>query len=417
MQRIYQLKIELKDSNPKIWRRIQVSGETTFSELHDIIQLSMGWENGHLYEFTLKKTRIFDFEEVIDDGTNTLERDSTDAFLDEMVQRVKTKFTYLYDFGDYWEHQIQVEKIFPEEKGMTYPICLEGERACPPEDSGGIWGYQHMLEVLADKKHPEYEGVSEWIGEGWDPESFNPEQTNVLLQNYAEQWEEIYDETGKFIENLEKKDLDEDPDHEWFGEDEGNGYDETKKYAVLDDLLQDENERASMEDWLEEALDELDSSETDAYKRLRNLGFDDLKIKNLIVEALAIEWFYDLKYGTEHLNDRYEYNLHHLPETPQEIPRLEDALDILSNCVKGVPFSAIEYLQNDSSEEATLAVIQALKNHSDHQYCWEDCTFAPFWFSLAAEGHLCEALIDPVIQLYKDDIQMKRTGYLNRDNT
>ena len=407
MKRIYQLRIELSESNPKVWRRIQVPGDTSFSELHDIIQLSMGWENDHLYEFTVKKIRVYDFQDVFDDGSNPLERDSMDTFLDDLVKRVNTKFTYVYDFGDNWEHVIQVEKILPEEENTTYPVCLEGERACPQEDCGGIWRYQNILRILDDKDDPEYDEITEWVGEDWDPDIFDCDQTNARLQNYAEQWEDIYKETEELIDGLEGEDSEfDDLDDDFYGADEDNdaySYDDLKKFSTPEDVLRNEYERSSMEEWIEDALEEEGEIENDTYQRLRDSGHDDQRAKDLILQALSIEYFYDLKFGTDHLNDRYEYNLQRLPETPQEIPRLKDALDILSNCVKGIPFSAIEYLQNDSSEEATSEIIDELRNHSDHQYCWEDCTFAPFWFSLAAEGHLCEALIDPVIQLYEEN--------------
>ncbi len=384
MTHIYQLKIELANSNPKIWRRIQVPADTAFSELHEIIQLSMGWEDSHLYEFSINKVRVYDFQDDFDDGTNLFERDSLDTLLDELLTRVKTKFTYMYDFGDNWEHTILLEKILQEE-GNAHPICMEGEGACPPEDCGGIWRYQDMLKIMADKSHPEYNDITEWIGEDWKPEHFDCDAANVLLNDYAEEWEEIDDEIDELDESA----------------DEVSDYEELKKFSSPEDVLQDEHERLRLHGWLENALKEEKSIEIQTYQRLCKSGLDDQRTKILILQALSIERFYDLKYGTDLLHDRYGYNLHQLPEPPQELPRLKDALDVLDNCLKGVPFAAIEYIQNDTSEEATTAVLVALRNHSDHQYCWEDCTFAPFWYAIAAEEHLCEALIDPVIQLYE----------------
>src|SRR5690606_31136681 len=96
----------------------------------------------------------------------------------------------------------------------------------------------------------------------------------------------------------------------------------------------------------------------------------------------------------------YEYNLDQLPKTPVEIPSLDCAVDVLNKCTKGIPFAAIEYLHNDTSHEATSAIVNALKNFSDHQYCWENCVSTPIWYSLAAEGHICEELVDPVIGFY-----------------
>jgi hypothetical protein len=83
---------------------------------------------------------------------------------------------YTYDFGDNWEHKIQLEKILPREEGVTYPICIKGKRACPPEDCGGIWGYAELLEILGNPNHEEYEEMLEWLGGEFDPEHFDVEE-------------------------------------------------------------------------------------------------------------------------------------------------------------------------------------------------------------------------------------------------
>jgi len=203
MEAIYQLKLELKDSSPKIWRRIQVSGNTSFSDLHDIIQLTMGWENEHLYEFYINGFKIHDFGENFDDGSNPKERDSLDTFLDELVNLTKSKFRYVYDLGDNWEHEMEVEKIFTAENNQTYPICVSGEGACPPENCGGIWGYKELLNILADKDHSEHEETVSWLGDDWDANSFNCKHANLLLKDYADQWEEIFKETEEILDALE----------------------------------------------------------------------------------------------------------------------------------------------------------------------------------------------------------------------
>jgi hypothetical protein len=404
MPNVHQLKIELAGSHPLVWRRILVKSDYTFEELHDIIQLTMGWENDHLYEFTVNNVKVHDFENEMDTGENPDERDCLDTFLDELVNMEKTTFTYLYDFGDHWEHTVVLEKILNEGEGMKYPVCTDGERACPPEDSGGIWGYQNMLQALSDQDHPDHEDLNEWIGENWDPGFFNIKKVNASLLDYARQWEEIYDETGKFLEQVEKKievgiedaiyDPEENDEHE---------YERHKHLTSPQDLLNDELEKLEIEAYIEDAVREKNTSEQKTLTRLLDLGYDNEKAKSLIRDCLSIEWFYDGKYGTDHLDERYEHNLNHLPEIPLEIPGLEHAIQVLDNCTKGIPFKAIEFLYNEPSEAAASAIIRALENHSDHQYCWGNCVTAPLWYALAAEGHLREELIDPVIQLYKEN--------------
>ena len=86
--------------------------------------------------------------------------------------------SYVYDFGDSWEHKIQLEKILPGEKGVEYPICIKGKRACPPEDCGGVWGYAELLEIIKDPKHEEYEEMMEWLGEEFDPDHFDVKEVS-----------------------------------------------------------------------------------------------------------------------------------------------------------------------------------------------------------------------------------------------
>ncbi|ELR71515.1 hypothetical protein C900_02578 [Fulvivirga imtechensis AK7] len=390
MINIYQFHIELRDSDPKIWRRIQVTADATFEELHDIIQLAMGWESDHLYEFTVGNTKVYDFQDAIDEGNNPLERDSMDTLLDELVTKEKSRFIYVYDFGDHWEHVIRLEKVLSKEKDQPLPVCIEGEGACPPEDSGGILAYREMISILADRGHPEYDYVMEWLGEDWNSEFFDCNRANSLLQDYAEQCEEIYDEASEIFANLSENEPDNYPDEGF-----ENEYDELSKYSCPEDVLRSEYIREDMEDWLGIALEEPKSVEFRTSERLCGLGFDKKEANNMILQALSVEWFYELKYEIDHMEDRYAYNLDHLPDSPLEITRLQDALAILDGCVKGVPFSAIEYLQNDSSEEATAAILMALANRP------KDDTDVPFWYTVAAEGHLCEELIDPVIKLYE----------------
>ena len=175
---IYQLKVTLRGIRPPIWRRLQVSSDTTLYKLHQIIQIAMGWENYHLYEFESGETR---FGEPDPDWGMDI-KSSRRAKLSQVVKGEKTKFSYTYDMGDNWEHEVVVEKILMPELAQRYPVCVTGKRACPPEDCGGIWGYEELLEIMSDPTHEEYEERMEWLGPGFKPESFNVEQVNLALK-------------------------------------------------------------------------------------------------------------------------------------------------------------------------------------------------------------------------------------------
>ncbi|KAF5411511.1 MAG: hypothetical protein C5S38_09345 [Candidatus Methanophagaceae archaeon] len=171
---VYQFKITLKGIKPPIWRRIQVPEMYTFWELHLAIQNAMGWSDYHLHEFELVNPET---------GLKLLignpNEDFAEEVLPELNQNIADYFSmenqsavYTYDFGDSWEHKIQLEKILPCENGIKYPICIKGKRACPPEDCGGTWGYEELLAIIKDPKHEEYEEMLEWLVGEFDPEHF-----------------------------------------------------------------------------------------------------------------------------------------------------------------------------------------------------------------------------------------------------
>ena len=165
---VYQFRIQLKEIKPPIWRRIQVSEVYTFWDLHVAIQDAMGWLDYHLHEFTIKNPS---FGEKVQIGMPSDEGDWRDEpLLTDWEQKIAAYFTienstasYLYDFGDDWEHSIKLERIQPRGKDVSYPICLAGKRACPPEDCGGIWGYENLLEIIKDPEHEEHEEMMQWL--------------------------------------------------------------------------------------------------------------------------------------------------------------------------------------------------------------------------------------------------------------
>jgi hypothetical protein len=173
VQNIYQIKITLNDSKPPIWRRLLISSSIRLSELHTVIQIAMGWDNSHLHHF-IAHGEFYGNPEY--DAA-----DESKVKLDELLQKTKSHILYEYDFGDSWQHKIELEKILPYDVKIQLPSCIKGKRACPPEDCGGIWGYEEFLEVMADPNHPEYAERLEWMGEDFDPEYFQIDEINALF--------------------------------------------------------------------------------------------------------------------------------------------------------------------------------------------------------------------------------------------
>jgi hypothetical protein len=177
-KQIYQLKITLERSQPPIWRRLQVPGDITLANLHHVIQHAMGWEDSHLHHFLAGgrefgvPNRDWDEGEVEDERKIRLE---------QVADQAKAKIVYEYDFGDSWRHLIVVEKILLSEPATAYPVCLEGARSCPPEDCGGVWGYQELLEKISNPKHSEHDEMLEWLGGEFDPEHFSVEEVNQRM--------------------------------------------------------------------------------------------------------------------------------------------------------------------------------------------------------------------------------------------
>ena len=177
----YQFKITLRDVRPPIWRRVQVK-DCTLAELHEIIQVAMGWEFSHLYSFEVNGVDYGDLDMT---GDELDMKDDRRANLSRLVGGEKFKFRYTYDFGDNWEHDIVVEKILPSEAGKIYPVCVDGKRAGPPEDIGGTWGYMDFIEAMRDPKHPRHDELAEWYEDPFDPEAFDIDEVNRRLAGRA----------------------------------------------------------------------------------------------------------------------------------------------------------------------------------------------------------------------------------------
>ncbi|MCF7912060.1 MAG: plasmid pRiA4b ORF-3 family protein [Candidatus Cloacimonetes bacterium] len=180
------LRIKLEYIRPFIVRKVVVRNTISFADLHDIIQITMGWENEHLYSFS--KGNIY-----IDDDHGDDEKDdffnlfpSRNKYLSasnnpiaRFLNEPKDKVKYEYDFGDSWLHQISVSKVLENDPRLIHPVCKKASRACPPEDCGGVYGYYRILNALnSEEKDEDDESYLEWVGE-----DYNPEFTDIDIIN------------------------------------------------------------------------------------------------------------------------------------------------------------------------------------------------------------------------------------------
>jgi hypothetical protein len=167
MSQIIRLKISLDGMKPPVWRRIEVLADTTLDDLHLIVQVAMGWESCHLYAF---RTPLGQWSSTDPDFGIADALSAETTTLAQLRRRGGArKFGYVYDFGDDWEHTVQVEAVLAGESGARYPRLLKAKGACPPEDVGGVWGYAAVLEAIADVKHEQHKQMIEWYGPDLDP--------------------------------------------------------------------------------------------------------------------------------------------------------------------------------------------------------------------------------------------------------
>ncbi len=173
--------MELWEVRPAVLRRVQVPGDMTLAGLHQVVQVAMGWTDSHLHEFDVDGVRYglpdpdWDVDEVRDEARVKLFR----------LLGQGSRVGYVYDFGDGWTHRLTVEKVLAPEPGVSYPRCVSGRRACPPEDVGGPWGYEEFLTAMADPAHPEHEHYREWLDGPFDPTVFDLDAANAALAKLA----------------------------------------------------------------------------------------------------------------------------------------------------------------------------------------------------------------------------------------
>lgn len=181
---VYQVKITLKGLRPPIWRRILVKSDMTLAQLHGIIQAVMGWYDCHLHAFTTADGREYGVPDPEEDAFwGHAPLDERKAKLRQVLTPEQPRMRYTYDFGDNWEHEIRLEKTGSIDYTVRYPLCIQGKRAAPPEDVGGVWGYAGFLDAMADPTHEEHGEYREWIGRDvFDPDAFGLDEVNDALR-------------------------------------------------------------------------------------------------------------------------------------------------------------------------------------------------------------------------------------------
>jgi len=189
---VYRFKIYLKGIKPMIWRRIELKGESTFWDLTSAILDAMGWLGYHLFEFEVKEPGS-GFKQLLGAPSNDYE--SPEDLIPVWEVKISDYFTmennkclFTYDFGDDWQHVVRLEAVHEEDENTSYPVCLAGKRACPPEDCGGISGYYDLIETLQNPGSEEYEELLDWLGGAYDPAEFNKD--DVVFEDAVERLKE-----------------------------------------------------------------------------------------------------------------------------------------------------------------------------------------------------------------------------------
>ena len=180
--KVYALHVALDEIVPPVWRRIIVPAAITLPELHDLLQLVMGWTNSHLHSFTIGN-RTYSNAAMADGELDEMEMlDEAKHTLVELLGAAVKTFVYDYDFGDSWRHRIDVETIAAPNPDWEYPLCVAGERAAPPEDVGGVPGYEDFLAAISDPEDEEHDSYLTWVGGAFDPEGFDLNAINRVLR-------------------------------------------------------------------------------------------------------------------------------------------------------------------------------------------------------------------------------------------
>lgn len=180
MPTIYQLKIVLNEVHPQVWRRVQVPSDIRLDHLHQVLQTALGWTDAHQHAFSYGQQQYTRPDEEVDLEELDM-HDERRVLLSDVLSEPGQTLGYEYDFGDYWQHTIKLEKVLAPALHRQYPVCLGGKRSSPPEDCGGAQQYARLVSILKNPDHLYYEEMKEWAGRDFDPEGWNRQKVHEEL--------------------------------------------------------------------------------------------------------------------------------------------------------------------------------------------------------------------------------------------
>ena len=180
---VVRVRIDLKGADPQVRRRVDMPVSASLDSLHHVIQAVMDWEYAHMHEFVIAKQRFCDPEFLEYDYTSNV-LSTYESDLADIIKRGIKKLTYTYDFGDNWQHEINLGRVRDSKEGEEFPTLVSASGRCPPEDCGGVYGYWRLLDVLSDPSHEDYEEMNEWYGD-LDPEDPDEPGIRDRLQRFA----------------------------------------------------------------------------------------------------------------------------------------------------------------------------------------------------------------------------------------
>ncbi len=181
---IVRIRIELQGIEPTIWRQVDVPSSSTLMALHDIIQVVMGWQDAHLFEFNVGE-KVYGNPFPDDSFEERRVYKAKSIRLKTLLERGFDHFVYIYDFGDYWCHDIIVEDVRDGKADIDYPVFVGGARRCPPEDVGSSMGYEEFLEAVTNPRHEDHDQMLTWYGRPYDPNDINERRVRMIIEDFA----------------------------------------------------------------------------------------------------------------------------------------------------------------------------------------------------------------------------------------